>query len=78
MTRYHIDRRDGGGWVRDVVGQKLPDRDAARKAALQVLPDMARDELPDGDRREFVVVVREGDGRLLFQATLALTARWLG
>jgi len=38
---------------------------------------MAKEELPDGDRHEFAVRVRDAEGTYLFQAVLTFKADWL-
>ncbi|WP_336489439.1 DUF6894 family protein [Methylobacterium nigriterrae] len=78
MPRYYIDTDDGDLNVRDERGEELPDRAAARRIAIGVLPDMARSALPDGDRRTFVASVRDEQGRTIFRARLSLTAGWVG
>lgn len=50
----------------------------ARAAAIAALPDIARDVLPDGDRRDFVSSVRDEAGEVIFTATLSLVAQWVG
>ena len=72
MPRFYIDTSDQSVFCRDDQGKEYPDLDAARSAAVTVLPDMARDELPDGDARTFLAIVRDADGRLLLQAGLSL------
>lgn len=76
MPRYFVDTSDGAMPVIDNLGHELPDDEAARKAALIALPDMARDEMPDGDERKFSVAVRAEDGRAVYSATLTLKGRW--
>ena len=41
------------------------------------LPDLAREELPDGDRRVFLCKVRDENGTVMFIATLSLVVEWL-
>ncbi|WP_336489296.1 DUF6894 family protein [Methylobacterium nigriterrae] len=77
MPRFFIDTDDGDLHVRDDEGQDLPDRAAAREIAIDVLPDMARSELPDGDRRTFTSSVRDESGTVIFRASLSLVAEWL-
>jgi hypothetical protein len=72
MPRFFIDTADEAHFVRDVVGFECDDVEAAKTAAVSALPDMARDELPDGDRRTFLAIVRDAEGRTLVQASLAL------
>lgn len=78
MPRYFFDIDDTGQqMLHDDEGSELPGADQARLEALAVLPDLARDELPDGDRRAFTVVVRDDNGRSIFRATLSLHAEWM-
>jgi hypothetical protein len=60
MPRYFFDFSDDGRVVRDEEGTELPDLDAARDEALKTLAGIARDELPDGNRREFALTIRDG------------------
>ena len=76
MPRYFFDTDDGDQSHRDDEGHDLPDVQAARVAALDVLPDMARDKMPDGDRRTFVASVRDDQGAIIYIATLSLKGEW--
>jgi hypothetical protein len=49
----------------------------ARAEAVKALPDMARDGLPDGDYREFVVHVRDEAGQRVLRARLTLVVERL-
>ena len=69
--RYFFDITDTGVTFDDDSGIELADLPAARKEALKTLGGIARDELPDGDHREFVIVVRDGDGAKI-RASLTL------
>jgi hypothetical protein len=76
MTRYYFDTFDGDHTSVDedgidcATGQEIQDR------AIDALPDLARDELPNGPERLFWVKVRNEAGELIFEATLALASRW--
>jgi hypothetical protein len=48
----------------------------ARREAINVLPDVAREVLPDGDERHIVCRVRDENGKVLSTATLSLRAEW--
>ncbi len=76
MPRYFIDTDDGDTSHRDVDGHELRDDEAARKAALNALPDMARDKLPDGDHRTFKVMVRDERGTVVYAAAMTLKGGW--
>ena len=70
MPKYYIDTADGETFIRDEVGYDFPDLQAAKTAAVDALPDMAREELPDGDARTFLAIVRGEVGLPILQASL--------
>ena len=72
MPRFFIDTSDQDRFVRDETGYEFDDVEAAKAAAVDALPDMARDELPDGDARTFLAIVRGSNGAPLLQASLTL------
>ena len=72
MPLFHFDTVDTGKLFPDTDGVELPDSEAARKEALSMLGAIARDELPDGDYREFVVHVRDGQPTPCLTASLTL------
>lgn len=76
MPRYFIDSSDGDHTDIDREGLELADDETARRVALDALPDMARDKLPDGDERSFQVSVRDANGAVIYRASLALTGGW--
>ncbi len=76
MPRFFIDTSDGDLSLRDEDGYDLPDMQAARVAAIDALPGMARDKLPDGERRAFRAAVRGADGQLLYTASLCFVGEW--
>lgn len=78
MARYYIDTDDGDGCTVDLDGWEWPDDAAARNAALDALPDMAREKMPNGDDRLFKVVVRDAGDRIIYVATLRLSGGWSG
>ena len=72
--RYFFDVHDGENETRDQDGLECATRDQMRDEAIVALPDIARDEPPNGERRQFRVKVRDGRGRYVFQASLELVA----
>jgi uncharacterized protein DUF6894 len=72
MPRYYFDFTDGGEGLRDSEGTVLADLEHARAEALEALAQIAKDELPDGDRREFKIAIRSEVGQLLLTASLFL------
>ena len=59
------------------MGHELPDVNAARAEAISILSNIARDELPNRDRRDFKSSVRAENGQVVFRATLSLVAEWV-
>ena len=76
MPRYYIDSSDGSFSHIDSEGVELTGDEAARYLALDALPDMVREVLPDGDQREFAVCVRNEGGRVIYSARMTLTGAW--
>lgn len=76
MPRYFIDTSDGDQTFLDEEGIELANDYVARLAALDALPDMARDAIPNGDERLFSVCVRSPAGAVIYDATLSLAGRW--
>ncbi len=77
MPRFYVDTTDQTELVIDQIGGDFDDVDAALKAAIVALPNMAQDTLPDGDSRIFVASVRDAQGRTLVAASLAFNVIWL-
>ena len=77
MPRYFFDTYDGEAFIRDEDGLVLEDLQQARDEAVLALPDIARETLPDGDRRDYVVEVRDEAGRKVWRATLSLVVERL-
>lgn len=76
MPRYFFDTTNGETAYVDTDGMELVDDEDARKHALEALPDMASDDMPDGDDRRLVVKVRGEDGLVVYTASLTLKGRW--
>lgn len=76
MTRYYFDSSDGDSTIIDEDGIELDDAKMARHEALRALPDMARDGIPDGDHRRFVVSVRGELGEIIYSVSLTLSGHW--
>lgn len=74
MARYYFDVDDGHSATADDVGRDLRDPALARQIALQTLPGLVQDRLPDGEREIVTVRVRDGTGRDVCVAMLSLVA----
>ncbi|WP_114946764.1 DUF6894 family protein [Microvirga calopogonii] len=76
MPRFFFDTYDGERFVSDDEGQELEDLEAAKAVAQEELPQMAWDELPDGDQRTFIVSVRDKAGQVVIRAALSLVVEY--
>ena len=72
MPLYYFDIKDGPDGGRDEDGMEFPDLETARATALRTLGEIAKDELPDGDCRDFHISIRDERGAILLKATLSL------
>jgi hypothetical protein len=77
MPRYFFDIHDCDRFTPDYTGVELESIEAAKDAAKKTLPDIVKDELPDEDRRNFVVLVKDEVGHELLRVTLSLAVETL-
>ncbi|RWB76899.1 MAG: hypothetical protein EOQ50_08180 [Mesorhizobium sp.] len=77
MPLFYFDIHDGYEFTRDDTGIECSSLEDVSKQAVDVLPDIAREELPNGPRRTFQVKVRDGSGRHVFRASLTLASSWM-
>jgi hypothetical protein len=76
MPRFFFDVSDGQKVTRDQIGLDLSDIDSVRREAIDALPDIAREQLPDGDEAVFAVQARDESGIIVFKATLNFRIEW--
>jgi hypothetical protein len=72
MPRFFFDIHDGEAFTPDRQGVELDDLAAAKEEAKRTLPEIAKDEMPDGDRGDFTVDVKNGAGQIVWRVTLSL------
>jgi uncharacterized protein DUF6894 len=78
MPRFYFDVFDGEITTPDKIGLDVEDGlERIRDLAVDALPDLAREKLPDGDRAEFTVTVRDEDGSDIFRAVLSFRVEWI-
>ena len=76
MPRFFFETDDGDRTVFDEEGAEYADKEAARAAAISVLPDMAREKMPEGDHRTFTVRVLCKDHNLIYKGTMTFEGAW--
>jgi hypothetical protein len=77
MPLYFFDVTDTGRTSHDDRGWNSPVLKRPREA-LRALADIAKDELPNGDYRDFTIHIRENDGPPLLTASLSLRVQHSG
>ena len=70
MPRFFFDIRDRRVLHQDNEGDDLADFEAAREQAQAVLPDLARQDLPNGEFHTMSCEVRDDTGRIVYRAEL--------
>ncbi len=78
MPLYFFDLHDGDDHTVDDFGMDFDRFVEARNYAVSLLPDMAREELPDGPRRDFICDIRAESGEVVYQAVLRFREKLLG
>lgn len=74
MSRFFFDIINAGALARDEFGSDMNGLEEARDQAIAILPDIARDDLPDGETHDFICEVRNEAGRIVYRAKLMLRA----
>ena len=77
MACFFFDIDDGERQTRGDVALEFADATAARDNAVSALPDIARDAMPDGSKRDFTVTMRNEGGIPIFRARLSFSTEWL-
>jgi hypothetical protein len=72
VPRFFFDIHDGEDFTPDREGLDLDDLEAAKAEAKRTLPEIVKDEMPDGDRRDFTVDVKDAAGQIVWWVTLSL------
>ena len=72
MPRFFFDIHDGEVFTPDREGLEMDGLEAAKDEAKKTLPEIVKDEMPDGDRRDFTVDVKDAAGQIVWRVTLSL------
>ena len=76
MPHFYFDVADGEHLARDDDGLMFDDLATACREAVRVLPDVARDVLPNGTEKVISTSVRDDAGTILFRALLVFRCEW--
>ena len=72
MPHYYFDCENGHREIRDEEGVDLANLEEARCEATRAIGGMAKDKMPDGDRRDFRLAIREEAGPVFMVVSLSL------
>jgi hypothetical protein len=72
VPRYFFNIRDGATLITDDEGMEFTDLAEVRDEAVATLPQIAKDELPDGDEHLFAVYVLDEQERPVVTVTSGL------
>ncbi len=70
MPRYFFDIRNNSGFTRDGFGDEFDSFEDARTQAQTLLPDIAREELLDGELHQISCDVRDEGGTTVYRGEL--------
>ena len=70
MPRFFFDIHDAKGSHRDEFGDELADFEEAREQAQAILPDIVREELPDGELHKITCEVRDETGEIVYRGEI--------
>lgn len=70
MARYYFDIQDSNGFHSDDIGDEFSTFEEAREQAQSLLPDIAREELPDGEAHTITCEVRDETGQIVYRGKL--------
>lgn len=72
MPRFFFDIHDGEDFTPDRDGLELDDLEAAEAEAKRALPEIVKDSMPDGGRRDVTVDIKNAAGQIVWRITLSL------
>ena len=75
MPRYYFDVCDRKGFFRDHVGDDFDSFEDARQQCQALLPDIVRDELPDGELYIVTCDVRDDRDRVVYRGKITYEGR---
>ena len=78
MTRFFFDTFDGQEWIRDNDGVECGSGEIAVQEAQDTLPDIVREELPDGRAPTIWVRIRDEANQVVGVVSLSMNANGSG
>jgi hypothetical protein len=72
MPRFFFDIHDGEDFTPDRQGLELEGLEAAKAEAKKTLSEIVKEEMPDGNRRDFTIDVKNAAGQIVWRVTLSL------
>lgn len=70
MARFYFDLYENNALLADEFGDEFDSFEEARAQAISILPDMARNEIPEGEHQEFGCDVRDASRVVVYRARL--------
>ena len=77
MPSFFFDIQDGDGFHPDAFGDEFNSLKDACDQAQVLLPDIARGELPGGERHEIMCEVRNEANRIVYRVRLTFRGEWV-
>ncbi|GEP10120.1 DUF6894 family protein [Methylobacterium gnaphalii] len=77
MPLFFFELDDGLRRFDDFEGSEHASAEEARQELVGALAMLAKDELPDGNIRDFRGVLRDHSRKVVFNATLSLRSGWV-
>jgi hypothetical protein len=72
MPHYYFDCENGHREIRDEEGVDLANLEEARSEAIRAIDALAKGKIPEGDRRDFRLAIREEAGPVFMVVSLSL------
>ncbi|MDG4855244.1 MULTISPECIES: hypothetical protein [unclassified Mesorhizobium] len=76
MERFYFDLYNTVHTQMDSEGQLFSSAENARKEALRILQDVARDEMPNSDNLKITIKMRTDKRGQIFEASLTVKSAW--
>lgn len=76
MERFYFDLYNTVHTQMDSEGQLFSSPENARKEALRILQDVARDEMPNSDNLKITIKMRTDKRGQIFEASLTVKSAW--